>query len=279
MKKLLLICLCFFLLSWKPPINLSKLSKAKKGLELVSGAAHKISEEEEYFIGRAVAANILSQYPLWKNADITRYLNLIGRALVLKCDRPEIFSGYHFAVLDNDEPNAFSAPGGIILLTRGIVAMAENEDELAAILAHEIHHVVTKDPLKAIKSQRMKALGTFAAGEALGSSDRVLGIFQDSIMDISGTLLQKGYSRKQEKNADLGAIELLKAAGYDPQALLAMLQKVKAIEKKKAKAFSAHPSAAKRIAYVEDNLDQRPAASENSSRLTRFKRFVSRHHN
>ncbi|MCJ7526261.1 MAG: M48 family metalloprotease, partial [Candidatus Aminicenantes bacterium] len=78
------------------------------------------------------------------------------------------------------------------------------------------------------------------------------------------------------KNADLGAIELLKAAGYDPQALLAMLQKVKAIEKKKAKAFSAHPSASKRIAYIEDNLDQGSVKSGKSSRLTRFKRFVSR---
>ncbi|HUU05754.1 MAG TPA: M48 family metalloprotease [Patescibacteria group bacterium] len=278
MKKLLLICLCFFLLSWKPPINLSKLSKAKKALELVSGAAHKISEEEEYYIGRAVAANILSQYPLWKNSEATRYLNLIGKVLALKSARPEIFAGYHFSLLDSDEANAFSAPGGIIFLTRGIVDMTENEDELAAILAHEIQHVAAKDPLKAIKSQRMKALGTFAAGEAIGSSSQVLNIFQDSIMDISGTLLQKGYSRKQEKNADLGAIELLKATGYDTRALLAMLQKVKAVEKKKAKAFSAHPSASKRIAYVEKQLDP-GSIKGSSSRLARFKRFVSRHRN
>ena len=82
--------------------------------------------------------------------------------------------------------------------------MAADEDELAAILAHEIQHVVSKDPLKAIKSQRMKALGTFTAGEAMGSGSRVIGILQDSVMDISGTLLQKGYSRTQEKDADLG---------------------------------------------------------------------------
>jgi len=279
MKKLLLICLCFSLLSWKPSINLSKLSKAKKGLELVSGAAHKISEEEEYYVGRAVAANILSQYPLWKNSEVTRYLNLIGKVLVLKSARPEIFAGYHFSLLDSNEANAFSAPGGIILLTRGIVAMAENEDELAAILAHEIQHVVTKDPLKAIKSQRLKALGTFAAGEAIGSSNQVLNIFQDSVLDISGTLLQKGYSRKQEKNADLQALDLLAATGYDPRALLAMLQKVKAIEKKKAKAFSAHPSASKRIAYVEKHLATGSLKGGDSSRLARFKRFVSRHRN
>ena len=275
-KTLLIICLSLLLVSWKLPIN---LGKAKKGLQLVSGATHKISEEEEYYIGRAVAANILSQYPLWKNSEVTRYLNLIGKTLVLKSERPEIFGGYHFSLLDSDEANAFSAPGGIIFLTRGIVDMAENEDELAAILAHEIQHVVAKDPLRAIKSQRMKALGTFAAGEAIGSSNQVLNIFQDSVLDISGTLLQKGYSRGQEKNADLGALDLMKATGYDPRALLAMLQKVKAVEKKKAKAFSAHPSASKRIAYVEDNLAPGSVQDSNSSRLARFKLIISRHRN
>ncbi|MCU0235646.1 MAG: M48 family metallopeptidase [Acidobacteria bacterium] len=276
MKKLLLIALCALLLSWRPPISVKKLSKAKKGLDLVSSATHKISEEEEYYIGRAVAANILSQYPLWKNAGFTRYLNLVGRALVLRSGRPEIFGGYHFALLDTTEANAFSAPGGIILLTRGIVDMAGDEDELAAILAHEIQHIVSKDPLKAIKSQRMKALGTFTAGEAMGSSNQVVGILQDSVMDISGTLLQKGYSRTQEKNADLGALELLAATGYDPGALLAMLQKVKAVEKKKAKAFSAHPAADKRIAYVSSGVKAEQAQSGRQARAARFRKYARR---
>jgi predicted Zn-dependent protease len=250
MKKPLLIVLCALLVSWKPPVSLGKLSKAKKGVELVAGAAHKINEEEEYHIGRAVAATILGQYPLWKNGDLSRYLNLVGRTLALRSGRPELYGGYHFALLDTPEANAFSAPGGIIFLTRGIVAMAADEDELAAVLAHEIQHIVAKDPLKAIQSQRLKALGTFTAGEAVGSSGGALGIFQNSVMDISGTLLQKGYSRGQEKDADLGALKLLAAAGYDPGALLDMLKKIQAVEKKKVKAFSAHPSAAKRIDYV-----------------------------
>jgi predicted Zn-dependent protease len=276
MKKLvLLLCLALLLAAWKPPISLSKLSKAKKGVEMVSGATHKISEEEEYYIGRAVAANILTQYPLWKNQSLCRYLNLIGKALVLKSDRPEIFGGYHFALLDSHEANALSAPGGIIFISRGIIEMAENEDEIAAILAHEIQHIVAKDPLKAIKSQRMKSLGTFAAGEAMGSSSEVLSIFKDSVLDISGTLLQKGYSRSQEKDADLRALDLMTATGYNPKALLAMLEKCRGIEKKKAKAFSAHPSAAKRIDYVSASL-KKVSASDMSTRCARFKKSVSR---
>jgi predicted Zn-dependent protease len=274
-KMLLLLCLCHLLAAWKLPVDPSKLSKAKKGVEMVAGATHKISEEEEYYIGRAVAANVLSQYSLWKNTSLSRYLNLIGKALVLKSERPEIFGGYHFAPLDSREANALSAPGGIIFITRGIVEMAENEDELAAILAHEIRHIVNKDPLKAIKSQRMKALGTFAAGEAMGSSSEVLGIFKNSVMDITGTLLQKGYSRGQEKDADLQALDLLDAAGYNPEGLLAMLQKCRAIEKKKAKAFSAHPSAAKRIAYVSDALGK-DSGKDMSARSARFRKSVPR---
>ena len=277
MKKILAaIALGMILFSAVQAINLSQLAKAKKAATLVSGAAHKITEEEEYYIGRAVAANILSQYPLWKNSDATRYLNLVGRALVLKSERPEVFGGYHFSLLDSPEANAFSAPGGIIFLTRGIVDLAGNEDELAAILAHEIQHVVTKDPLKAIKSQRMKALGTFAAGEAVGSGSQVMQVFQDSVMDISGTLLQKGYSRGQEKSADLDALELMAATGYEPAALLAMLEKVKGLEKKKAKAFSAHPSAARRIEYVSGEIGSGPAAGDAKSRAARFKQFLGR---
>jgi len=277
MKKLLVaIGCCLFLASPAVSINLNKLAKAKKAVTMVSGATHQITEEEEYYIGRAVAANILSQYSLWKNSEATRYLNLIGMTLVFRSARPEIFGGYHFSLLDTDEANAFAAPGGIIFLTRGIVDLAANEDELAAILAHEIQHVALKDPLKAIKSQRMKALGTFAAGEAVGSSGRVLEIFQDSVLDISGTLLQKGYSRGQEKNADLGALKLMAATGYDPAALLAMLEKVRAVEKKKAKAFSAHPSAAKRIEYVSGGFVRSTAENDGKLRAARFKQYLDR---
>lgn len=274
MKKLLLVAMCALLVFWKPPINLGKVAKAKKGVELVAGASHKINEEEEYHIGRAVAANILGQYPLWKNGELTRYLNLVGRTLALRSGRPEIYGGYHFAMLDAPEANAFSAPGGIIFLTRGIVEMAADEDELAAVLAHEIQHIVVKDPLKAIQSQRLKALGTFTAGEAVGSSSGAFGLFQDSIMDISGTLLQKGYSRGQEKDADLGALKLLAVAGYDPGALLDMLKKIQTVEKKKLKAFSAHPSAAKRIAYVGGNIVAADQALR-QARDARFEKFAA----
>ena len=135
---------------------------------------------------------------------------------------------------------------------------------------------MARDPLKAIRSQRLKALGTFTAGEAVGSRGGALGVFQDSVMDISGTLLQKGYSRGQEKSADLGALELLAVTGYDPGALLDMLEKIKAVEKKKIKAFSAHPSAARRMAYVAVGAGSAPSQDGRAARGARFRQALAR---
>lgn len=229
------------------PIN---FGKAISGLKKVGDTVRPISEEEEYFIGRAVAANILSKYPLWKKEAMTAYVNLAGNSMVLHSRRPEVYSGYHFAILDTDEVNALSAPSGIIFITRGLIQLTANEDELAAVIAHEICHIVAKDPLKAIKSDRMKSLGAFTASEMTSGSSQVVKLFNNTVMDISGTLLEKGYSRKQEKEADLDAVDLLKSSGYRPEALLSMLQKLEGSETKKTKAFSAHPRAKDRCEYV-----------------------------
>jgi len=249
------------------PIN---FGKALSGLKKVGETIRPISEEEEYFIGRAVAANILSKYPLWKKEALTAYVNLVGNAMVLHSKRPEVYSGYHFAILDTDEINALSAPSGVIFLTRGLVQQTANEDELAAVIAHEICHIVAKDPLKAIKSDRMKSLGAFTASEMTSGSSEVVKLFNNTVMDISGTLLEKGYSRKQEKEADLAAIDLMNASGYTPNALLSMLQKLQLRETKKSKAFSAHPPAKDRCAYVQREVGE-AGSSTSSARAERYR--------
>ncbi len=256
------------LLAFKLPVN---LKKAKQAAGVVANATHKITEEEEYYIGRAVAANLLGQYPLLKNAEAGRYLNLVGQLLAVRSGRPQTFGGYHFAMLDSEEINAFAAPGGIVLLTRGLVKTAGSEDELAAVVAHEVCHVVARDAVRAIKSERMKALGMFTAQEMAGSSSKVFEVFQNSIADISNTLLQKGYSRGQEKDADLAALDLLAAAGYDPNALRRMLEKMQAFETKKAKVYSAHPRCKDRLKYVGEKL----GAAANPASTLRQKRFAA----
>ncbi len=99
-------------------------------VDATSSAARPISEEEEYYVGRAVSAKILGSYQMSTDAYLTRYVNLIGKTVALNSDKPFTFGGYHFAVLDTDEINAFAAPGGTIFITRGMIRTTSNEDEL-----------------------------------------------------------------------------------------------------------------------------------------------------
>ncbi len=119
-----------------------------------SKAVRPMTDQEEYYLGRAVAAAVLGQYRLYGSEPLTSYVDSIGQAVALASDRPSTYGGYQFVVLDNDEVNALSCPGGIIFITRGMVQKAKNEEELAAILAHEVAHVNHKDGLASIQRSR-----------------------------------------------------------------------------------------------------------------------------
>jgi predicted Zn-dependent protease len=129
-------------------------------------AARPITEQEEYYLGRAVAATILGKYPVYSNERSARYSNEVGQALALASDRPFTYGGYHFVILDTDEVNALSCPGGIIFITRGMLKKAQNEEELAATLAHEVGHVNHKDGAGAIQRARWVQVVTLLGSEA-----------------------------------------------------------------------------------------------------------------
>ena len=124
-------------------------------------AVRPMTDEEEYYVGRAVAATILGQYRLYANERLTSYVNAVGQAVALASDRPFTYGGYHFAILDTEEVNALSCPGGIIFITRGMLQKTRNEDELAAVLAHEVAHVNHKDGLAAIQKSRWVEVVSF----------------------------------------------------------------------------------------------------------------------
>ncbi|HHF43560.1 MAG TPA: peptidase M48, partial [Candidatus Aminicenantes bacterium] len=113
-------------LSQKDKASLLRVAKALRS------SFADITEEEEYYIGRSVAATILATYPALNNSRLTRYVNRVGQAVGVYSDRPEIFAGYHFLVLDSNEINAMAAPGGFIFITKGLLRLCRNEDMLAA---------------------------------------------------------------------------------------------------------------------------------------------------
>ncbi|MDR0882324.1 MAG: M48 family metalloprotease [Candidatus Adiutrix sp.] len=189
--------------------------------------------EEEHYLGRAVAATILAKYQPLRDNHSDRYLNLLGQSLARHSAKPDVLGGYHFIVLNSDEVNAFAAPGGLIMVTRGMVRTAANEDELAAVLAHEIAHVELSHGISSIKSARrddaLLTVGSLAASQALAKSNlsaqmTALGnLLGAAAKDIAQDLMTNGYSRSAELEADQAALAILTNAGYAPSALDSVL--------------------------------------------------------
>lgn len=231
----------------------SEAESVKRGAAAVEKSWQDLTPEQEYYIGRAVAAQVFESYPPLNQPEANAYLNLLGQSLVVFSDRPETFGGYHFLLLDSDEINAFAAPGGLILVTRGMVRCCQSEDELAAVLAHEICHVSMKHGLSAIKQGRVTEAFTIIAAESakqLGSEElaALTEEFEGSVGDVVMTLTTSGYSRKQETLADGGAVKILQRAGYPETAILTMLQRMdERLSNSGGLGFAkTHPSAASR---------------------------------
>ncbi len=244
--------------------NISQhLNTAMTVVDAKSRASRPISEEEEYYVGRAVAARILSSYPLSTDAYLTRYVNLIGKTVALNSDKPFTFNGYHFAVLETDEINAFAAPGGIIFITRGMVRTTANEDELAAVLAHEVAHISKRDGIAAIKNARwteaLTLIGTTATRNYTSSEiSQLVSIFEGSLDDIFKTIVVNGYSRSQEYAADETALTTLARCGYDPRALNSFLKRLQSRGSSSGGGITrTHPETAERM----DNISGKVPAT------------------
>lgn len=238
----------------------------------------EITEEEEYYIGRTVSALILSRYPVYKNDALTRYVNTVGHSVAVYSDRPETYAGYHFLILDSEEVNALSAPGGFIFITKGLLERCGNEEMLAAILAHEVGHVSAKHGLQSIKKSRLidafKIIGQEAT-QKYGPEKlaQLTSIFEGVLGDIVETLIERGYDRKYEYEADKISVKVASRTGYSPQGLLDFLQTMEDDASKAAHKgwFKTHPSAKDRIGRVKQEVSGLARVPEKESvRTSRF---------
>ncbi len=240
-------------------------------------ALQDITPEQEYYVGRSVAATVLATYKPYDNPAANEYLNVLGQTLSLFGTRPETFNGYHFVLLDTEEINAFSAPGGLVMISRGMVRLCKTEDELAAVLAHEIGHVEHQHGLKAIKKGRLASalaiLGVESARTVGGPEFKQLAEeFEGSVTDITGTLMNSGYARETEYEADASAVNIMKASGYDPAALVGMLREMQKRWVPNGPGFGrTHPEPSARIAELQTQIGAAPVAAAPPVRASRFK--------
>ena len=240
-------------------VSNEQFQSATKVAAAVRHSAEDISESEEYFIGRAVAAQIMARYEPMNDANLNLYAQKIVQAVSMASDRPSVYKGYHVQVLQSGEVNAFAAPGGFIFVTTGLLKLVRSEDELACVLAHEVAHVAKKHGLKTIKTSRLTAafavLGTEAA--KIYSSSQVgqlTDAFKGTVDDVVNSIVINGYSRDKEYEADKFGAEYARNANYDPAAMKSFLKRMAEADKAGAGGgmFKTHPAATKRISELGD---------------------------
>jgi len=235
----------------------SGMSDGFAGLDKVFDPSNQsFTPEDEYFLGRAVAANILARYrPYTRNQQLIIYLNSICQTLVINSSRPEIFNGYHVMILDSPEYNAFATPGGHIFVTKALVEAATSEDTLAAIIAHELAHITLRHGLNMIDDMKIndeiaemaKQAAAFVGPNNAGAQKALA--MRNSVSGIIDTMLKNGYAKPQEFEADKTASALLAAAGYDPSAMVDILKVLQKVQGGHSGGFnSTHPSPTERIA-------------------------------
>ncbi len=207
-----------------------------------SGLIAKMSGsiEKEVRLGREAAAEVDRQAKFVDDPVITEYVNRVGQNIVLHSDSKVPFT---IKVIDSDEVNAFALPGGFFYVNKGLILAADNEAELAGVMAHEIAHVAARH---AVENQTKASLLEYAA---LGGSIFLGGIpgmiYQNTAgIGLLGIFMK--FSRGAEEEADKLGVQYMYAAGYDPGAMATMFEKLEAKNKKKpgfiARAFATHPA-------------------------------------
>ena len=202
------------------------INKAQSAQKIGEGL-RKISEPEEIKIGGDLAAMLLGAAPLIADPAKQSYLNTLGRWLALHSERPGL--PWKFGIIDSDDFNAFSTPGGYVLVTRGLFERMRSESELAGVLAHEIAHVARKHHLAALqKTLRNQSLTEMRSYFSISTGSSIGDRFSAALLSAGKDLYARGLDKEDEYEADRVGVVIAARAGYSPWGLAGVLQTLSA---------------------------------------------------
>jgi Zn-dependent protease with chaperone function len=232
--------------------------KASSALGTASKVAPRSEQEqsaEELALGPQIAGRVLGARPLWNDAAAQKRVNVIGRWVASQTSRPGL--PWSFGVIDTTEVNAFAAPGGYVLVTRGMYELLSSDAEFAAVLGHEISHCVERDHYNVIRKQEMTTVGKeVVAGEIDVGTGVAENYARQYVEQHGATILLTSLDRQAEFRADKAAEIYLARSGMNPMALYAVLQKMTALGSDSAglaALYKTHPPLDARL----DRIDER----------------------
>jgi predicted Zn-dependent protease len=201
----------------------------------------RVSDSDERALGEEVSAKIRTEFGVFQDRDVTRYVTLVGTVMTRASSRPNL--KWEFIVLDTDGVNAFASPGGLVHITRGALGLMKSEAELAGVLAHEIAHVTRKHTVNAIQKNK----GFKLASDAVPGSHEYIGALANAAYD---NIVERGFDRGDEEDADEEGVRLASKVGYNPEGLRTFLTKLaernKGVTTRNA-LFASHPETEGRI--------------------------------
>jgi beta-barrel assembly-enhancing protease len=216
------------------------------------GLGNWYSLESEIGIGREYSQGVESSLKLVEDPVITEYVNRIAQNIVRNSDAKVPFT---VKVIDSEEINAFAFPGGFLFVNYGVILAAQDEAELAGVMAHEIAHVAARHATRQMTRSQMFNLASIPLIFVGGGFGLALREAVGLAIPLSTTRFARGF----EAEADYLGVEYLYKTGYDPQGLISFFERVQAQEKEKpgfiAKAFSSHPQTADRISKTQREID------------------------
>lgn len=209
------------------------------------------SLESEIRIGKEFAQQVEQNVKLVRDPVVNEYVNRIGQNLVRNSDARVPFT---IKVVDDDSINAFALPGGFLYVNSGLILAADEEAELAGVMAHEIAHVAARHGTRQMTRGQLANFATIPLIFVGGG----LGYALQSAAGLALPLTFMTFSRSFEAEADYLGVQYMYKTGYDPQAFLAFFEKVQAQEKEKpgrlAKAFATHPQTPDRITKTQEEI-------------------------